>query len=98
MTTIVNIRKVNKQRPFFDIYIGRATRFTEFTVSSKWANPFPKSDPKCLENYRKFITQKIDQDPETYNLEELRGKVLGCWCKPGFCHGDVLIELMEESK
>ena len=95
MTTIVNIRKVNKQRPKFDIYIGRATRFTEFTVSSKWANPFPKTDPKCLENYRKFITQKITQDPEIYNLEELRGKVLGCWCKPSPCHGDVLIELLE---
>jgi hypothetical protein len=21
---------------------------------------------------------------------ELRGKVLGCWCKPAECHGDVL--------
>jgi hypothetical protein len=27
--------------------------------------------------------------------EEFRGKVLGCWCKPEACHGDVLIELIE---
>jgi Domain of unknown function (DUF4326) len=26
--------------------------------------------------------------------EELRGKVLGCWCKPEACHGDVLVELI----
>jgi hypothetical protein len=26
-------------------------------------------------------------------LPELRGKKLGCWCKPGPCHGDVLAEL-----
>jgi hypothetical protein len=24
---------------------------------------------------------------------ELRGKVLGCWCKPLACHGDVLLEI-----
>lgn len=24
---------------------------------------------------------------------ELRGKTLGCWCKPDACHGDVLAEL-----
>lgn len=28
-------------------------------------------------------------------LESLRGKVLGCWCAPQTCHGDVLIELLE---
>ncbi|MHB8407806.1 MAG: DUF4326 domain-containing protein [Acidiferrobacterales bacterium] len=26
-------------------------------------------------------------------LGELRGKVLGCWCSPQACHGDVLEEL-----
>jgi hypothetical protein len=29
-----------------------------------------------------------------YHLEELRGKNLACWCKPGEpCHADVLLEL-----
>lgn len=32
------------------------------------------------------------------HLEELRGKVLGCWCSPLPCHGDVLIEFLEEAK
>jgi len=26
-------------------------------------------------------------------LPELRGKVLGCWCAPKACHGDVLVSL-----
>jgi hypothetical protein len=30
------------------------------------------------------------------DLEELRGKRLGCYCKPQACHGDVLVELVEE--
>jgi hypothetical protein len=27
-------------------------------------------------------------------LPELSGKVLGCWCKPERCHGDVLSKLL----
>lgn len=31
------------------------------------------------------------------NLEDLRGKVLGCWCEePLPCHGRVLIKLLDE--
>ena len=33
------------------------------------------------------------QDSYVADLHELEDKVLGCWCKPGVCHGDVLIEL-----
>ena len=29
-------------------------------------------------------------------LPGLRGKTLACWCKPGPCHGDVLVRLAEE--
>ena len=30
------------------------------------------------------------------SLHELEGKQLGCWCKPGPCHGDVLVSLYKE--
>ncbi len=30
-------------------------------------------------------------------VEELRGKVLLCWCKPKKCHGDVMVEYLERS-
>jgi hypothetical protein len=26
---------------------------------------------------------------------ELRGKVLGCWCRPASCHGDVIAEIID---
>jgi hypothetical protein len=26
----------------------------------------------------------------------LKGKVLGCFCKPKECHGDILVELVEK--
>ncbi len=31
-------------------------------------------------------------------LMKLKGKNLGCWCKPEGCHGDVLIKILEEYK
>ena len=31
-------------------------------------------------------------------IGELEGKVLGCWCKPLGCHGDVLVEVLECSR
>ena len=27
------------------------------------------------------------------DLGELKGKILGCWCRPNKCHGDILVEL-----
>ena len=30
---------------------------------------------------------------KTYK-QHLKGKKLGCWCKPECCHGDVLVELL----
>ena len=30
------------------------------------------------------------------SLHLLEGKQLGFWCKPGLCHGDVLVKLYKE--
>lgn len=45
--------------------------------------------------YREYIIQKLEKDPLLRKeLASLRGQVLGCYCKPQACHGDVLVELM----
>lgn len=88
-------RVVNLKSETFDIYIGRANRFYGFK-ESKWRNPFkPKKHTveehnRAIELYKKwFWTQ-----PELIAaVPELKGKVLGCWCKPFPCHGDFLAEL-----
>lgn len=87
-----------KQSPY-DIYIGRP---------SKWGNPYShKKDGKTLaefivdtreeaiEAYREYITNG-DGKHLLNDLSELKGKFLGCWCHPLPCHGDVLMELIEE--
>jgi len=60
--------------------------------SSDWGNPFilpidGDRDTVC-DNYATYLGMK----PSLLNrLNELRGKVLACWCYPERCHGEELI-------
>ena len=41
-----------------------------------------------------YIIKKIKEEPNVYNIDEIKGKVLGCFCKNNEkCHADILIEL-----
>ena len=79
-------RVVHCKREPYDVYIGRP---------SKWGNPFligkDGTREEVTEKYRQFILKHPQLIEDLY---ELKGKVLGCWCAPNSCHGDVLIELM----
>ena len=77
---------VNRSRELDDIYIGRP---------SKWGNPFligrDGDRAAVISKYREWL---LGQPVLLAALPELRGKRLGCWCKPKACHGDVLVELI----
>lgn len=73
----------------YDIYIGRG---------SKWGNPFLMGiDGDRIEVIKKY-KEYILKSEVLKDIEELRDKVLGCFCNPLPCHGDVLIELLEGLK
>jgi hypothetical protein len=39
----------------------------------------------------------INNRPDLFSrLPELKGKILGCYCKPLPCHGDILVSLIED--
>lgn len=88
-TVVVNMRHGAK----FDVYIGRP---------SKWGNPFKiGKDGTRAEVIAKYLEYVKTQPWLLECLGELRGKRLGCFCKPAACHGDVLAALadnMEEPK
>jgi len=104
---VVNVKKKYLQESGYDdfedwnkkdkhLYIGRNMDFyVKGTKASKWKNPYSVKKyglEKCLELYEKHV-----RESELYNqLEELKGKILGCWCKPDACHGDILIKLLKE--
>lgn len=86
-------RVVHCKREPYDVLIDRST---------KWGNPYshrPGTVAKwivptreaALAYYRMWVLFKTDLHKQ---LNELENKVLGCWCKPGPCHGDVLVNLV----
>jgi hypothetical protein len=83
----------NKNRhsvPTEAIYIGRP---------SKWGNPFViGQDGTRLEVIRRY-KQWVMQNPKMLDAirKELRGKDLVCFCSPKACHGDVLLQLANET-
>jgi len=84
-------------------YIGRSgvvfinnERFPKKT--SQWANPFTvkkEGRDKCLELYEAWVREKIKKEG-IEDIKKLKNKVLGCWCKPEKCHGDILIKILNE--
>ena len=79
------------------IYIGRdMSHHVMGALGSKWGNPFKPNKSNslklCLERYEDHVRR----NPDLFNVMELEGKELGCWCKPYPCHGDILIKLFKE--
>ena len=76
-----------KKEPYA-VYIGRP---------SIWGNPFEiGKDGTRSEVIRKFedwILYSPDAQHLRVQLPSLTNKILGCWCAPKACHGDVLVNL-----
>ncbi len=48
---------------------------------------------ECISKFRQDFYKKINSDPEfKKSILSLKGKRLGCYCKPKECHGDVIKE------
>lgn len=79
------------------VYIGRGQ-------DSVWGNPFTHVPTGTLAKFVVPYDQVLARYEEYVRASEmlmnrlgtLRGKVLGCFCKPKPCHGDVLVRLCEE--
>lgn len=92
---MIYVVKVDRRKPNYTVYIGRAWAGLP---ESKWNNPFH------LYNYAndralvlKLYEEHVRSKPELMAaLPELIDQVLGCWCYPEACHGDVLVKLVKE--
>ena len=76
---------VHCKKSRYDVYIGRP---------GIWGNPYvigrDGNREEVIAKYRRYL----EGSPELMaRLPELRGRVLGCWCTPKPCHGDILAEL-----
>ena len=82
------MKTVHCKKNTFDVYIGRP---------SIWGNPFEIGKDGTREEVIIKYREWIKTQPQLLEkLPELKNKILGCWCAPHSCHGDVLIELVKE--
>lgn len=100
-TKIVHCKKEK-----YDVYIGRG-KCPISGKESKWSNPYtfdPDSSTKpeyacstrkeAVEKYMRWFFKQNNLVEKA--RKELKGKVLGCWCNPRFCHGHFLAQLVEK--
>ena len=99
-TTVVNLNN-NED---CDVYIGRAGK----GYDGYFGNPIVRGKECCVcgdkhfDNesivacYRKRFYRMIEED-EVFaeRISQLKGKRLGCFCKPDHCHGDVIADYLE---
>lgn len=86
-----------------DVYIGRRMTMGGWNLpESKWANPFTIKQAGSAEVAVKKYKEWFKTQPDLLlSIGELKGKVLGCWCKvkgTEACHGDYLAELANNEK
>ena len=81
-------RVVHCKREKFDVFIGRP---------SVWGNPFVFFiDGNREEVIRKYKWWLLNNKALCERARsELKDKVLGCWCSPEPCHGDVLAHVAD---
>tara|TARA_A100001015_G_scaffold282462_1_gene346735 strand:- start:1657 stop:2250 length:594 start_codon:yes stop_codon:yes gene_type:complete len=94
-----------------NVYIGRrGVVFIKKADGSKerypkqdsiFANPFKLQKgltrKDVIIKYEAYIREQLKEKPELVEqLRGLKGKNLGCWCKPEPCHGDILAKIIDE--
>lgn len=93
-TTVVNIRTGAK----YDVYCGRARGAFGGTFGNPYVIGSDGDRTEVIRKFRIYFHERLGMDP-TFRaaVEALRGKILGCFCKPLDCHCDVIIEWLEST-
>jgi hypothetical protein len=91
---------VNCRTDAHDVYIGRhGGRVTAVPKRGCFGNPFPEAKygrEKCISLFREYFLARVERDKAFRKaVLKLRGKRLGCWCKPQACHGDIIKEWLD---
>lgn len=92
----MSAKVVHCKKDSYDVYIGRGR-------GSKWGNPFTHlqhlggdliivdSREEAISRYEEWLLTQ----PELIDAakKELKDKILGCWCFPLACHGEILLKI-----
>jgi hypothetical protein len=85
-TTVANLR-----REPYDVYIGRAGHGQDGYFGNPIRLGRKNTREDVLHQYAKWFAERVRTDADfRRRVLALRGKRLGCFCKPLACHGDVI--------
>ncbi|MDH6310901.1 hypothetical protein M2451_004060 [Dysgonomonas sp. PFB1-18] len=93
-TKVVNIRMEE-----YDVYIGRTGKGQDGYFGNPILLRENQTRGATLEKYEEYFYNRIKNDPEfKRRVHVLKGKTLGCFCKPYPCHGDVIKKYLDTIK
>ena len=91
----MSTRVVNRRKEDFDEYIGRGSvfgnPFTHLALCTTKAEFQVKTRQESIDRYEDWV---FDQPAILSQIWRLVDKVLGCYCAPLSCHGDILVRLV----
>ena len=94
-TVVASLRKHDAD---FVAWAKANDRFVRIDRKTKWGNPFKLGKESERDDVIAKYRDYLKGQPELLAaLPTLKGKVLGCWCYPKACHGNVLAELADET-
>ena len=79
-------------RDRFLVNLKHSTCDVRIDRKSIFGNPFKNGTrEEVIEKYYQYVLERNELIEE---IKKLRGKRLGCWCYPLYCHGDILIKII----
>ena len=97
---------VNLYRARYDVYIGRAGKGQDgyfgnpvrIGATCTFCGKFHADGGSTLPCFTNYFLTRLEKDPEfKRRIVALKGKTLGCFCKPKPCHGDVIAAWVEKN-
>lgn len=87
----INTIAVNIYKESYDVYCGRSGKGQD----GYFGNPFKGID--AILKFENYFYSRLDIDPEfKKRVQELKGKRLGCFCKPKPCHVDIICKYLND--
>jgi hypothetical protein len=78
----------------YDVYIGRPSIFGYPFIIGKHGSRY-----EVISKYKKYFYDLIETNEDFKNqIFSLKCKKLGCYCSPQKCHGDIIVEFLENKE
>ena len=89
---LLQMKVVNLRKDKYDAYIVRGSIFGNPYRISKY-----RTRQMVIDWYRGWFYINLKDPFFRAEVEKLRGQTLCCYCKPLPCHGDIIVEFLENT-